>query len=66
MPKAEQPCPFCGMYHIKYVASTNVPGKNLVQVECLNCAARGPTYRDENSAMSAWNNGEYGYQRTPR
>lgn len=53
-------CPFCG--HSAYLKRT-VPGiSGGVQIECVNCAARGPVYGDKESAYLGFKHGENGWR----
>lgn len=51
------PCPFCGALAN---ADRCIPAHGHqtmtqgVQIECMNCGARGPIYGDEQSAFLGW------------
>ncbi len=49
-------CPFCGMTDKKLLPAhgSQFHEKKGVQVECINCGARGPIYGDSKSAFTAW------------
>lgn len=61
-PLPRAPCPFCGDMA---TARKCVPAhgslfheKRGVQVECMNCGARGPIYGDKESAFLGWKHGD--------
>jgi Lar family restriction alleviation protein len=43
-------CPFCGSDKAKLRSSTQYS-----EVACVSCGARGPEYREQESAVEAWN-----------
>lgn len=51
-------CPFC---RLKVVAVTNSSPPDLggFQVQCDNCDARGPIYKDQQDAIEGWELGIY-------
>lgn len=67
--KSYKECPFCGFNSVcfseKEIKNTK-PKQIGYQIECINCAAKGPIYGDKKSAMLGWNLGEYGHSRTIR
>ena len=63
--KSQATCPFCGCTPKKLIpAHGSFFHENRgVQVECINCGARGPIYGDPDSAFRAWREGEHDYKR---
>ena len=61
-------CPFCGhaskqILGPKTRPQTSAHGRGY-QVECINCAARGPAgFASERDAMQAFGDGDMGYRR---
>ena len=49
-------CPFCGATDKKLLPAhgSAFSEKRGVQVECINCGARGPIFGDGKSAFQAW------------
>lgn len=62
--KAKCNCHFCNMNEIRVLSAALTPEVQGLfpghQVECTNCAARGPSgYIDERNAIAAWERGEH-------
>lgn len=51
--KSEKGCPFCQEKDIHIVKSAP-PAMEGLQVECINCAARGPVYKTKEEAITGW------------
>ena len=49
-PKRTIPCPFCGTNQC-----TALIDNKVWKVQCLNCAAEGPSMGSEDSAIKQWN-----------
>jgi Lar family restriction alleviation protein len=52
----ETGCPFCGFTVATYITSKMPEAVNGIQVQCDNCAARGPVGNNEAEALSLWYN----------
>ena len=61
-------CKFCGAVSKKLVPAhgSQFHEKKGMQVECINCGARGPIYGDASSAFRAWKDGEPDFMRCDR
>jgi hypothetical protein len=52
--RSKNGCPFC-QQHVIYIVKSEMPTAiDGLQVQCDNCAARGPVYEDEKSAVTGW------------
>ena len=52
-------CPFCGKVATMHRAVKTAPtARKGLQIECMNCGARGPIYGDKKSALMGWRHGE--------
>ena len=62
MSKVKNACPFCGFKSTQVLTPEMSTGGH--QVECTNCAARGPCgYRSPKDAVLAWDLGDGNYSR---
>jgi hypothetical protein len=57
-------CPFCGCHSTHVLGPENSTHGNGYQVECINCATRGPCgMKSPKDAVLVWDYGDCGYQR---
>ena len=66
--KTKTDCPFCGCSSTQILGPNTKPQKSAhgkgYQVECLNCAARGPSGMvTGREAVLVWDKGDYGHER---